>query len=181
MAIMNEAMPSWWSYRINPDCHKKGTPMQHESFLIEKFLKCKQIAMVGVSRDPRSFSRQVWGAFRSRGYDIRPVHPAGSEIDGVASVQHISELLPRPDCALIMVRQDAQRPLLEECLAAGIDLVWIYGIRGRRDVDEGLLKWCDSVNLKVIAGQCPFMFLPETPFYHRIHRGINRMFGWHPR
>jgi uncharacterized protein len=39
---------------------------------IESFLSCRRIAVVGVSREARDFSRSVFRAFVERGYDAVP-------------------------------------------------------------------------------------------------------------
>ena len=44
---------------------------------IDSFLSCRRIAVVGVSRDPKDFSRAVFRAFVERGYDAVPVNPNG--------------------------------------------------------------------------------------------------------
>jgi len=39
---------------------------------VEDFLALKRIAMVGVSRDPKDFSRHLFREMYSRGYDMVP-------------------------------------------------------------------------------------------------------------
>ena len=46
---------------------------------IDSFLSCRRIAVLGVSRDPKDFSRSVFRAFVERGYDAVPVNPNGGE------------------------------------------------------------------------------------------------------
>ena len=43
---------------------------------IDSFLSCRRIAVVGVSRDPKDFSRAVLRELLKRGYDVVPVSPA---------------------------------------------------------------------------------------------------------
>ena len=49
---------------------------------IARFLAGQRIALVGVSRDPRHFSRMVLEAWAKAGYTLVPVHPAAAEIAG---------------------------------------------------------------------------------------------------
>jgi predicted CoA-binding protein len=49
---------------------------------ITKFLECKRVAFVGVSRDPHHFSRSLWREFLAKGYDPVPVDPQATEIEG---------------------------------------------------------------------------------------------------
>jgi predicted CoA-binding protein len=48
---------------------------------IDSFLSCRRIAVLGVSRNPRDFSRSVLRAFVERGYDAVPVNPNGGEAE----------------------------------------------------------------------------------------------------
>ncbi len=155
--------------------------MQNQQFLIGKFMGSRRIAMVGVSRTPGDFSRRLWKEFRFRGYDVVPVHPLQEEIDGVRAFHRLQEVTPAPDAALLMVGRENRRRALEDCLAAGITLVWVYGIGGRKEIGEELLSWAEAQNLHVVAGHCPFMFFPDTPLLHRIHRAVNKLTGSFPR
>ena len=53
-----------------------------ERQLIDDFLAQKRIAVVGVSRNPRDFTRTMFNEFIRRGYDAVPVNPNAAEIDG---------------------------------------------------------------------------------------------------
>jgi hypothetical protein len=33
----------------------------------------------------------------------------------------------------------------------------------------------------VVAGECPFMFLPETPWFHRLHGFCRKVVGRYPK
>ncbi len=45
---------------------------------IDGFLALKRVAMVGVSRDPRDFSRMLFREMKKRGYDMVPVNPGAA-------------------------------------------------------------------------------------------------------
>src|ERR1035438_4353633 len=47
---------------------------------ITKFLACKRVALVGVSRNPHHFSRALMGEFLAKGYDAVPINPNCTEI-----------------------------------------------------------------------------------------------------
>lgn len=51
---------------------------------IREFLGQKRLAIVGVSRQPRDFSRALFREFCSRGYEVVPVNPAAREIEKAA-------------------------------------------------------------------------------------------------
>jgi predicted CoA-binding protein len=49
---------------------------------IEDFLAENRIAMVGVSREPKGFSRMLFEELSKRGYDMVPVNPNAPEVLG---------------------------------------------------------------------------------------------------
>ena len=42
-------------------------------------------------------------------------------------------------------------------------------------------RFCQSKGIRVIAGECPFMFLPNAGFPHSWHRFIKQAMGSYPR
>ncbi len=60
--------------------------------VIDDFLAHKRLAVVGVSRDRRHFSRSVVRALRERGYEVIPVNPQTGEIDGLPCVPRVQAI-----------------------------------------------------------------------------------------
>ena len=57
---------------------------------IQDFLDHKRVAVVGVSRESRDFSRGLFREFVKRGYDMVPVNPDSKEIEGRQCYQHLT-------------------------------------------------------------------------------------------
>jgi predicted CoA-binding protein len=147
---------------------------------IRAFLDRRRFAMVGVSRDPKNFSRSLFREFRQRGYDVVPVNPGVAEVDGVACAARLRDVAPRVDAALLMTNPAATGLVVEECAQAGVDTIWMYRAVGPGAVNPSALLFCKSKGIRVIAGECPFMFLPDTGLPHRIHGFCLKLFGKYP-
>src|ERR1051326_2658630 len=104
--------------------------------VIEDFLAQKRIAFVGVSRNASDFSRQLWSELKRRGYDLIPVNPDATEIDGVASMPAVTSIQPRPDAALLLVPPQITNRVVRECAEAGIRRVWMNRGGGQGAVRE---------------------------------------------
>ena len=61
---------------------------------IDDFLGLKRLLVVGVSRNPKDFTRTLFRELRERGYDAIPIHPEASEMDGVRCFAHVAEVAP---------------------------------------------------------------------------------------
>ena len=141
---------------------------------IREFLGQRRLAMVGVSRAPQEFSRGIFRELRRRGYDVAPVNPETSEIDGQRCFAYLHDVEPPVDTALLMTPPAATNRVVEDCAAAGITRVWMYRASGEA------IRFCEANGISVIAGECPLMFLPEAAWFHRFHGWLRRVAGAYP-
>src|SRR6202043_739727 len=99
---------------------------------IDDFLAQRRIAMVGISRDPRDFSRKLFREMRNRGYDIVPVNLFAEELEGEDCFQCLQVVQPKVDGVLLMAPPWETERVVHECAELGIPRVWMYraGKRG---------------------------------------------------
>jgi len=144
---------------------------------IDSFLSCRRIAVVGVSRDPKDFSRQVFRAFVERGYDVVPVNTAGGEMEGRPAARGVGDVQPPPEAALLMTPPDATDQVVRECVDAGVKRVWMHRGGGTGAVSPSAVAVCRERGIEVVDGECPFMFLPGSGWFHGVHRFFKRLGG----
>jgi predicted CoA-binding protein len=144
---------------------------------IDSFLSCRRIAVVGVSRDPRDFSRAVFRAVVERGYDVVPVNAAGGEMEGRPAAGRLGELWPPPEAALLMTPPATTDRVVRECAEAGVARVWMHRGGGQGAVSPDAVAFCREKGIEVVDGECPFMFLPGTGRLHGVHRFFRRLSG----
>lgn len=149
--------------------------------LINEFLEQKRFAMIGVSRNPKDFSRSLFREFMKRGYDVVPVNPHASDIEGIKPPSNIREVTAPVTAALLLVSPLFMQQVVQDCADAGVTLLWIYGITGSSSVDSRILKFCEDHGMRVIAGQCPFMFFHNSALLHRFHGWAWKMIGYYPK
>jgi hypothetical protein len=148
---------------------------------ITKFLGCRRIAFVGVSRDPEHFSRGLFREFLAKGYDAVPVNPQAAEIEEHKCFSRILDVTPRVEAALLLTGvPDATDEAVIECQQAGIRNVWIYKSVPESDFHEQAKEISRSQGASVVEGHCPFMFLPHPALIHRVHRFITKVAGDYP-
>jgi predicted CoA-binding protein len=71
--------------------------------------------------------------------------------------------------------------VVRDCAAAGVTHVWMHRGGGQGAVSPSAVEFCREHGMKVVAGECPFMFLPGTGFPHRVHGFIRKILGSYPR
>jgi predicted CoA-binding protein len=144
---------------------------------IERFLGSRRLAVVGVSREAKDFSRSVFRAFAERGYDPVPVNPSGGIVDGRACAQRLADVQPPVEAALLMTPPPVTERVVRECAQAGVRRVWMHRGAGRGAVSLEAVAFCREQGIEVVDGACPFMFLPGTGRFHRFHRLFLRLTG----
>jgi predicted CoA-binding protein len=152
----------------------------HSRRTIDDFLAQKRIAFAGVSRNSKDFSRQLFAELVRRGYDLIPVNPNTAEIDGRTCVDRIAAIAPAPEGALLLTTPKVTEELVAECAAAGVRRVWMFRAGGKGSVSPIAVAFCQENGIQVIAGECPFMFLPETQWIHRFHGALKKITGSYP-
>ena len=141
---------------------------------IDEFYRQKRLAIVGVSRDDKAYSRMVFRELRQRGYDVVPVNPAATEIDGVRCYANIAEVAPAVGGALVLLPAEAATAAVSDCAQAGVGRLWL-----RNDVPAAR-EVCRGQGITLIAGYCPFMFMPGTAFVHKCHAFGLKLVGQYP-
>ena len=147
---------------------------------INEFLENKRFAMVGVSRNSKSFSRKMFQEFLNRGYEVIPVNPHVSELQGHRCFARVQDIQQRVTDALLMTSSESLADVLGDCAEAGVSLAWVYGVSGDRHVDPKVQTICDEHGVRLIAGYCPYMFMSSTTFVHRFHGKLAKFFGNYP-
>jgi len=148
---------------------------------IDDFLALKRIAAVGVSRDPKQISHTLWQELRQRRYDVVAVNPATTEIDGKPCYASVRDVDPPVDGVLIMTTAAVAEQVLEDCAAVGVHHVWLYGGLGGGATSPATIAAAERHGLDTVAGLCPYMFLPETPAFHSIHRFGKKLTRSYPK
>jgi predicted CoA-binding protein len=147
---------------------------------IRDFLAQRRIAMIGVSRDPKDFSRMLFREMSGRGYDMVPVNPAAAEMEGRPCFAGVEQIQPTPEAALLMTAASATPQAVRECASAGIRRIWMYRAAGQGAVNPEAVAYCRENGMQLVEGHCPYMFLPKTQFFHRLHGFALRVFGGYP-
>lgn len=141
------------------------------------FLARRRVAFVGVSRDPQDFSRGVYRELLARGYDLVPVNPALSEVEGRACYPRVQDVTPPVEAALVMTPPRATDTVVRDCAEAGVRSVWLHRGGGQGAVSPEAVAFCREHGMEVIPGACPYMFLSGAGAFHRFHGFVLRLLG----
>jgi predicted CoA-binding protein len=147
--------------------------MYKENADINNFLSSKSVALIGVSRDKQSYSRILLKAFVDKGFEVFPVNPNETEIDGIKCYQSITQLPDSIDAAYIIRRKDIAIDLAREAANRGIKKIWIHV----KCDDPNIKELCKEYGVTVIAGECFFMWAEPVKGVHAFHRFLRNIFS----
>jgi predicted CoA-binding protein len=139
-------------------------------------LALRRFALVGVSRDPKDFSRTILKALLERGYDVVPVNPAaaGAAVEGRPLVASLGAISPPVEAAIFMTPPARTAGAVREALAAGVRRLWFHQGSGAGAASEEALALCRAAGVAPVIGLCPFMALADAGWFHRLHAFLRR-------
>lgn len=143
---------------------------------IRNFLEPKRFALVGLSRDPKKFSRMVFKELGSKGFDIYPVNPNIDEIEGARCYKSIAELPDAVDRVLIMTPREKTAAVVQEAIDHRMKSIWIQqGAETKEAIELSQDKGAD-----IVSKACIMMYA-EARGIHKFHAFLQKLFGASPK
>jgi len=98
----------------------------HTDEEIRKIYNFRNIAVVGMSRDPAKPAHLVPKYMMERGYNIIPVNPIASEILGIRTYAYVSDIKSQIDIIDVFRPSKDVYPVVEDSIKKpGITVIWL--------------------------------------------------------
>jgi len=111
------------------------------------------VAMVGASANQLRPSYFVFRYLNTHGFDVRPVNPAYSDVDGIVSYPTLAAYAAEngPPDIVDVFRKPADAPqVARDAVAAGAKAIWFqYGV-----INDEAIKIADQAGLDVVVDRC---------------------------
>ncbi len=144
---------------------------------IQEFIALKYIAVVGVSSNKDKFGSMVYRDMKAKGYKVTAVNPKLDMVEGDRCFAGLGALPTKPEGVILVIPPTETVAVIEEAARLGIKYIWLQ--QGANS-PEGEAK-CAELGLKVVSGECVFMFLEPVESIHGFHRFIWKLFGKMPK
>jgi predicted CoA-binding protein len=103
-----------------------STTDNHTDEEIRKIYNFRNIAVVGMSRDPAKAAHSVPKYMMERGYNIIPVNPIASEILGRRTYSYVSDIKSQIDIIDVFRPSKDVYPVVEDSIKKpGISVIWL--------------------------------------------------------
>jgi len=127
------------------------TTDDHTDEEIRKFYIFRNIAVVGMSRDPAKEAHSVPKYMIERGYNIIPVNPLASEILGRRTYSRVSDIKSQVDIIDIFRPSNDVLPVVEDSIKKhGISVIWLQ--EGIHDVEAEKIALDNKI--EVVFNRC---------------------------
>ena len=83
------------------------------------------VAVLGASKDRSKFGNKAVRAYRDRGFEVFPVNPRESEIEGIKVYPSIKDLPKRPNLISVYLPPPILLKLLPDIAQVGCDELWL--------------------------------------------------------
>ena len=140
---------------------------------IQDFINSKKIAIVGYSRGGKKFGNIAYKELQKKDYELYPVNPYETEIDGVKVYPDLSSIEEKIDGVFIAVPSAQAIAVLEEAHSLGVKNIWIQ----RGGESEEIINFAKNLGINIVTGKCILMYAEPVKSIHGFHRAIVKLFG----
>ncbi len=145
------------------------------------FLEGRRFAVAGVSRTRGQAANAIFRRLVDSGYEVFPVNPIASEVEGVKCFSSVVEVPGALDGVVVATPPAAAADVVRQCAEKDIGLVWMHRSFGEGSVSDEAVAECERLGIRCIEGGCPMMFCEPVDFGHRCMRWWLQRKGRVPR
>lgn len=128
------------------------------------FFTNDEVLFVGVSRNPKSFSRSVYKDFISAGIKVIPVNHNPFQLNEKIVYKDATHIEQTPECAYILLNKNNTKEAVETLRGRGIKKILFHS---KKTVDQETLDRCQSLGIETVIA-CPKMMVSKMPI-HKLH------------
>jgi predicted CoA-binding protein len=137
---------------------------------VAAFLRGRRLAVAGVSRQPNQPANAIFRRLKDAGYDVFPINPNSSEVEGTKSYPNVGAVPVRLDGVVIATAPAVSIDIVRQCHEHGVPRVWFHRSFGQGSVSDEAVRACDTYGIESIVGGCPMMFCGPVDIGHRCMR-----------
>lgn len=144
---------------------------------IEKFLKCKNIAIFGMSSNSAKFGNLAYKELSKKDYQLFPIHPKAKNIDGAKCYKGFNEIDDKINGVFISLPPSESEKVVELVYKAGIKNVWLQ--QGAQS--DKSIQYCQDNSMNVVHSECILMFAEPVTSFHKFHHFVWKVLGKLPK
>ncbi len=145
---------------------------------VEDFLAQKNIAIAGVSRNPKTeVGNAIYKKFKEAGYNVYPINPNAETIEGDKCYPNLNATPKKADAVFISTNPKASMDVVKQAVEFGVKRIWFHHSFGAGSYSKEAAEYGESKGLLVIHNGCPMMFIKNADGAHRLMAFFFKLFG----
>jgi uncharacterized protein len=144
---------------------------------VDLFLQQKNVAVAGVSRNPKKFGFMIFNEMKKGGFNVYPVNPNASDIEGTKCYNNIADVPDDVASLVIATAKTETEKSVESAIQKGIKHIWIQ----QNSQTPKAIETAEKAGVNLVYKECIFMFIEPVSSVHKFHRFINKVFGKYPK
>lgn len=128
------------------------------------FFTNNQVLFVGLSSDPKSFSRSVYKDFIKAGINVVPVNSKKFRVGNVDVYSGVEKVSQVPECAYVLLNTENTKDAVRSLKDSGVKKVLFHS---NKTVDLNTLSECKAFGMETFVA-CPKMMI-SNGLIHKVH------------
>lgn len=143
---------------INSCTYPKSNEFERQVSLLKKY---KNIAVIGMSPNPQRPSREVGLFLKQNGYNVIPIHPTATEIEGLKVYKSLKDAIkehPIIEIVDLFVSGDVLEEIIKEAYDIGAKVIWFQP----GATNDKAIALARSLNFDVVVDSCTMATLKRA-------------------
>ncbi|MBK7104653.1 MAG: CoA-binding protein [Ignavibacteriae bacterium] len=140
---------------------------------VDEFLKCKDIAIVGVSRKSTKFGNAIYKELKKKGLNVFGVNPNMETFEGDKCFKTLKDLKGKIDGIVNVVSPNQTLQVIKEAHSIGVKNIWM---QQGSETDEAI-NFCIENGINEVHKECILMFAEPVNSFHSFHKWIWKILG----
>lgn len=119
-------------------------------------------AVLGATQTEHKFGYKIFKRLSDKGYDVLPINPNYTEVNGVKTKASISETIG-VSVVNVVVAPEIAYQALEGISDCGVEFVWFQP----GSYNDAVIQHANDLGLKVIYGYCVLVELGSIPVFEK--------------
>lgn len=148
----------------------KAQKYSHQT--IDEIIGSKEVAIAGVSRNPKNFGNVVYKTLKEKGFTVYPINPNAVDIDGEKTYQSVSELPDRVKNLVVLLKPADVSPVVGQAIQKGINKIWLQ----QGSTNQEAIEKAKNANVEMVTNKCILMYASPSGI-HKFHSSLSKFFG----
>ena len=119
---------------------------------VAEFLAGKRFAVAGVSRQPQQPANAVYCKLRNSGFEVFPVNPNATEVEGVQCYPDLTAISGSLDGVVVATHPRSALEIVGQCRERAVRHVWFHRSFGEGSVSSEAVRECKARGIQCIVG-----------------------------